>query len=107
MYDPGTGRYFFWCTRTDKVDWFPPGHPKSNLLEPASRVREGIMVRFCDTIQFLYNLQFSLPGLKVNFLSLQLMASTQADEQEMDIESDDVISLQNHFGLLLVDKADP
>jgi polyglutamine-binding protein 1 len=52
MYDPGTGRYFFWCTRTDKVDWFPPGHPKCNLLEPAARVREGIIVSFVFQLAF-------------------------------------------------------
>ena len=27
-WDPGTGRHFYWCTRTDKVSWLPPGHPK-------------------------------------------------------------------------------
>jgi len=52
MYDPGTGRHFFWCTRTDKVDWYPPGHPKCNLIEPASRLREGIMVKILKDCKF-------------------------------------------------------
>ena len=30
-YDPGAGRHFFWCTKTDKVSWFPPGHPKAKV----------------------------------------------------------------------------
>jgi len=39
-YDPGTGRHFYWCTRTDRVSWLPPGHPKARPTEAASRVRE-------------------------------------------------------------------
>ncbi len=39
-YDPGTGRHYFWCTRTDRVSWLPPGHPKAKITEAASRVRE-------------------------------------------------------------------
>ena len=42
MYDPGTGRHFFWCQRTDKVSWMPPGHPKAKITEAASHVRELI-----------------------------------------------------------------
>ena len=30
-YDPGTGRHFYWCTRTDRVSWLPPGHPKAKV----------------------------------------------------------------------------
>lgn len=40
MYDPGTGRHFYWCTRTDRVSWLPPGHPKAKVTEAASQVRE-------------------------------------------------------------------
>lgn len=40
MYDPGTGRHFYWCNRTDRVSWLPPGHPKAKITEPASQVRE-------------------------------------------------------------------
>ena len=31
-WDPGTGRHFYWNTRTDKVSWLPPGHPKGWFL---------------------------------------------------------------------------
>lgn len=40
MYDPGTGRHFYWCTRTNRVSWLPPGHPKAKVTEAASQVRE-------------------------------------------------------------------
>lgn len=40
VYDPGTGRHFYWCTRTDRVSWLPPGHPKAKITEAASQVRE-------------------------------------------------------------------
>lgn len=40
IYDPGTGRHFYWCTRTDRVSWLPPGHPKAEVTEAASQVRE-------------------------------------------------------------------
>jgi polyglutamine-binding protein 1 len=39
-YDPGTGRHYFWCTRTDRVSWLPPGHPKAKPVEAASSLRE-------------------------------------------------------------------
>merc|ERR1712241_324674 len=41
-WDPGTGRHFYWCTRTDKVSWLPPGHPPAKITEAASHVREMI-----------------------------------------------------------------
>jgi len=40
MYDPGVGRHFYWCTKTDKVSWLPPGHPRARITEAASQVRE-------------------------------------------------------------------
>ena len=45
MYDSGLGRHYYWDTRTDKVSWLPPGHPKSVLLEPASKMRELLALR--------------------------------------------------------------
>ena len=42
MYDPGSGRHFYWCTRTNRVSWLPPGHPKVKVTEAASHVRELI-----------------------------------------------------------------
>jgi len=41
-WDAGTGRHYYWCTRTDKVSWLPPGHPKAKITEAASHVREMI-----------------------------------------------------------------
>ena len=41
-YDPGTGRHYYWCPRSDRVSWLPPGHPKAKVTEPASRVREFV-----------------------------------------------------------------
>jgi len=40
MYDPGVGRHYYWCTKTDKVSWLPPGHPRARITEAASQVRE-------------------------------------------------------------------
>jgi len=40
MYDAGVGRHYYWCTKTDKVSWLPPGHPKGTITDPASKVRE-------------------------------------------------------------------
>merc|ERR1712018_828343 len=25
-WDPGSQRHYYWCTKTDKVSWLPPGH---------------------------------------------------------------------------------
>jgi len=43
MYDAGVGRHYYWCTKSDKVSWLPPGHPKSNVTEPASKARENLV----------------------------------------------------------------
>ena len=45
MYDAGLGRHYYWDTRTDKVSWLPPGHPKAAVMEAASKVREQIALR--------------------------------------------------------------
>ena len=45
MYDCGLGRHYYWCTKTDKVSWLPPGHPKANITDPASKVREAMALR--------------------------------------------------------------
>ncbi|CAB4057920.1 PQBP1 [Lepeophtheirus salmonis] len=39
-YDPGCGRHYFWCTRTDKVSWLPPTHSKCRPVEAASVLRQ-------------------------------------------------------------------
>jgi len=41
-WDPGSGRHFYWCTRTDKVSWLHPEHPKAKITQAASHVREMI-----------------------------------------------------------------
>ena len=38
MYDPGTGRHFYWCTRTNRVSWLPPGHPKAKVIKTMTNV---------------------------------------------------------------------
>ena len=45
MYDCGLGRHYYWDTKTDKVSWLPPGHPKHVLVEPASKMREQFATR--------------------------------------------------------------
>jgi len=42
MYDAGTGRHYYWCTKTDKVSWLPPGHPRAQPTEAASKIREEL-----------------------------------------------------------------
>merc|ERR1711860_266656 len=41
-WDPGCQRHYYWCSKTDKVSWLPPGHPKAKITEAASHVREMI-----------------------------------------------------------------
>lgn len=45
MYDAGIGRHYYWCVKTDKVSWLPPGHPKAKITDPASKVREAMTLR--------------------------------------------------------------
>ena len=45
MYDSGMGRHYYWDTRTDNVSWLPPGHPKGQVVEAASKIREQIALR--------------------------------------------------------------
>eukprot|EP00088_Acartia_fossae_P067710 TRINITY_DN8479_c0_g1_i1.p1 TRINITY_DN8479_c0_g1~~TRINITY_DN8479_c0_g1_i1.p1 ORF type:complete len:327 (-),score=89.10 TRINITY_DN8479_c0_g1_i1:3-983(-) len=44
MYDAGTGRHYYWCTKTDKVSWLPPGHPRAQPSDAASKLREDLSV---------------------------------------------------------------
>ena len=46
QYDPGTGRHYYWCTRTDRVSWLPPGHPKAQITDAASQVREMLQSQY-------------------------------------------------------------
>merc|ERR1719158_338939 len=45
MYDAGLGRHYYWCTKSDKVSWLPPGHPKAKITDPASKVREAMALK--------------------------------------------------------------
>lgn len=40
IYDPGTGRYYYWNTSVDEVSWLPPLHPRAKVSLPAARMRE-------------------------------------------------------------------
>jgi len=40
IYDPGTGRYYYWNTSLDEVSWMPPLHPRAKVSLPAARLRE-------------------------------------------------------------------
>ncbi|KAJ9577782.1 hypothetical protein L9F63_005638, partial [Diploptera punctata] len=32
IYDPGTGRYYYWHTESDAVSWLSPRHPRAGIL---------------------------------------------------------------------------
>ncbi|XP_014241016.1 polyglutamine-binding protein 1 [Cimex lectularius] len=40
IYDPGTGRHYYWDMQSDMVSWLPPNHPKSNVSESAATIKE-------------------------------------------------------------------
>lgn len=40
IYDPGTGRHYYWETDSDSVSWLPPSHPKAVISESAAYLRE-------------------------------------------------------------------
>ncbi|XP_014206132.1 polyglutamine-binding protein 1 [Copidosoma floridanum] len=40
IFDAGTGRHYYWDWSSDLVAWFPPGHPKCQISQPASQLRE-------------------------------------------------------------------
>lgn len=39
VYDPGTGRHYYWNKRTGEVSWLPPGHPRCKISLPANKLR--------------------------------------------------------------------
>lgn len=40
IYDPGTGRHYYWEADSDSVSWLPPSHPKAVISESAAFLRE-------------------------------------------------------------------
>lgn len=43
IYDPGTGRHYYWNVDSDEVSWFPPEHPKASITISANRLRAILM----------------------------------------------------------------
>lgn len=48
VYDPGTGRHYYWEYKTDAVSWLPPGHPKHVAGEAAAVLREEVKLAETD-----------------------------------------------------------
>ncbi|XP_049809747.1 polyglutamine-binding protein 1 [Schistocerca nitens] len=40
LYDPGTGRHYYWESENDLVSWLPPSHPRAVVSESAAHMRE-------------------------------------------------------------------
>lgn len=48
VYDPGTGRHYYWECKSDSVSWLPPGHPKHVAGEAAAVLREDVRLAETD-----------------------------------------------------------
>lgn len=48
VYDPGTGRHYYWEYKSDAVSWLPPGHPKHVPSEAAAVAREEVKLAESD-----------------------------------------------------------
>ncbi|XP_057323192.1 polyglutamine-binding protein 1 [Microplitis mediator] len=48
VYDPGLGQHYYWDWSSDLVSWFPPGHPKCQISQPASQLREELHLKAAD-----------------------------------------------------------
>nr|CAD7431284.1 unnamed protein product [Timema monikensis] len=42
VYDPGTGRHYYWDIDSDVVSWLSPRHPKAVITESAAHLREEL-----------------------------------------------------------------
>lgn len=40
IYDPGTGRHYYWRRGSEDVSWMPPRHPRAKISAPAEKLRE-------------------------------------------------------------------
>ncbi|XP_021937459.1 polyglutamine-binding protein 1 isoform X2 [Zootermopsis nevadensis] len=48
VYDPGTGRYYYWHTESDAVSWLSPRHPRAVISESAAHIREEMHMAEVD-----------------------------------------------------------
>ncbi|XP_012269276.2 polyglutamine-binding protein 1 isoform X1 [Athalia rosae] len=48
VFDPGSGQHYYWEWSSDLVSWFPPGHPKCQISQPASQLREELHLKAAD-----------------------------------------------------------
>lgn len=43
-----SGQHYYWDWSSDLVSWLPPGHPKSQISQPASQLREELHLKEAD-----------------------------------------------------------
>ncbi|UYV70895.1 PQBP1 [Cordylochernes scorpioides] len=43
LYDPGTGRHYYWKIATDEVCWLSPSHPRAQVSAPAEKLRATML----------------------------------------------------------------
>lgn len=48
VYDPGAGQHYYWDWASDLVSWLPPSHPKCQISQPASQLREELHLKAAD-----------------------------------------------------------
>ncbi|XP_020283762.1 polyglutamine-binding protein 1 [Pseudomyrmex gracilis] len=48
VYDAGSGQHYYWDWSSDLVSWLPPGHPKCQISQPASQLREELHLKAGD-----------------------------------------------------------
>lgn len=48
VYDPGTGRHYYWDIDSDVVSWLPPHHPRAVITESAAHIREEMHMKEGD-----------------------------------------------------------
>ncbi|XP_046492401.1 polyglutamine-binding protein 1 isoform X1 [Neodiprion pinetum] len=48
VFDPGSGQHYYWEWSSDLVSWYPPGHPKCQISQPASQLREELHLKAAD-----------------------------------------------------------
>jgi len=43
-----SGQHYYWDWSSDLVSWLPPGHPKCQISQPASQLREELHLKAGD-----------------------------------------------------------